>query len=170
MEDFRELDQLSVEQQRARKRTRVRLCILFVLLALMGLDYLISWPESTRRQRALEHIVNALPLPPSTVQESVQTGHKPRSGFVSRMLLSSRDPRTVCEFFNTELTAEGWTAVENNCAEAARRADVSSDVHTASGYGLLSFAREGSACSLRYYGYANADRRKYAIAGTWGIR
>jgi len=170
MSDFPQLDQLSVEQQKARRRTRIRLGILVVFLILMGLDYLISWPEATRKQRALERAVNALPLPPTTVQDSAQAGHKPRSGFISRMLLSSGDPQTVCEFFSTELTNEGWTAVENDCVEAAKRANVSADVHTASGYGLLSFAREGSTCALRYYGYANGAKRKYAIAGTWGIK
>jgi hypothetical protein len=169
-DDFRELDRLSAEQQKARRRTRIRLGILVIFLVLMGLDYLVSWPKATRKQRALEHAVKVLPLPPATVQESVQTGHKPRSGFVSRMLLSSSDPRTVCAFFSAELTKEGWTAVANDCVEAASKADVSADVHTVSGYGLLSFAREGNTCSLRYYGYANGDRRKYAIAGTWGIR
>ena len=121
MDNFRTLDQLSAEQQKVRKRSRIRLGILIAFLLLMGLDYLISWPQSTRKQQALESAINALYLPSATVQENVVAGHKPRSGFVTRLFLSSRDPQIVCEFFSNELIADGWTAVENNCAEASKK-------------------------------------------------
>ncbi len=169
MSEFRELDRLSTEEQKGRTRRRVRLGILAVLLALMGVDYVIAWPQSVRNQRALERALDGLSLPTDTVQGGVQSGRKPRSGFVSRLLLSSHDPKDMCEFFSNELVAAGWAAVENDCAETATKAGGSPDVHTASGYGLLTFAREGNTCSLRYYGNAN-DRKKYAIAGTWGVK
>ncbi|HVZ60080.1 MAG TPA: hypothetical protein VG892_04775 [Terriglobales bacterium] len=167
VDNFPILDKLSAEQQKTSKRTRIRLAIFIALLALMGIDYLVSWPQSVRKQRELVHAINGLPLPAGTVQESFQAGHKPRSGFASRILLSVQDPQSMCEFIAAQLADKGWNVVQKDCSESARGAEASSDTRT--GFSLLKFSRADSICTVRYYGYANGAKRKYIIASAWGI-
>ncbi len=164
MEQFAPSDELSEEQRKARRRTRVRLAILLVLLAVTGLDYLVSWPQSVRRQKELEGTLNALPLPSGTAQDSYDAGHKPRSGYASKVVVSSQTPEIVCEFFSTQLIARGWNPVQSDCVAVGHDPSRPLDKGL-----ILKFSKGDTVCTITDYGYSAEHRRKYIITFTWGI-
>jgi hypothetical protein len=138
------------------------------MLALMGLDYLFSWSGAVRKQRVAEATLNAIQLPAESAQGSFQAANKTHSGYAAKSFASAASPQSVCEFFSSELSADGWVGLRNDCNTAAQNVEQFSD--TSGGHMLLEFSKQGIICRVSYNGYAGQGKKKYTVLSEWGAR
>ncbi len=166
MEILEKLDQFAWTDTNIKRRIAMSLIAWIIFLALIGVDYLVSWKASVRQQHESENVLNALQLPAGTVQDGYLSGHKTHNGSASRLLLSTENTQNVCEFFKTELSAAGWVIVKDNCSESAHDVEKYSD--GSFGHTLLQTSRASLTCIVTYRGRVSNQRNRYVLNVGWG--